>query len=142
MIKLRSSDGVIFETDKEIAKTSGTIKHLIDTSGVDAYIPLPEVNSIILRKIIAWAEYHRDDPTPIEDNENKEKRTDDIITWDVEFLKTDQGTLFELLTAANYLDMRGLLEATCKTVANMIKGKKPEEICKTLKCKDEESKSK
>lgn len=29
--------------------------------------------------------------------DSKEKRTDDIPPWDVEFLKVDQGTLFELI---------------------------------------------
>lgn len=34
--------------------------------------------------------------------------------------------------AANYLNIKGLLDITCKTVANMIKGKNPEEIRKTF----------
>ena len=37
-------------------------------------------------------------------------------------MQVDQGTLFELILAANYLDIKGLLDVTCKTVANMIKG--------------------
>merc|ERR1712122_283394 len=57
------------------------------------------------------------------DDENKEKRTDDICSWDADFLKVDQGTLFELILAANYLDIKGLLDVTCKTVANMIKAR-------------------
>ena len=42
------------------------------------------------------------------------------------FVQVDQGTLFELILAANYLDIKGLLDVTCKTVANMIKGEEIE----------------
>ena len=48
-------------------------------------------------QVIEWATHHKDDPPPPEDDENKEKRTDDIEPWDQEFLKVDQGTLFELI---------------------------------------------
>ena len=34
--------------------------------------------------------------------------------------------------AANYLDIKGLLDVTCKTVANMIKGKNTDEIRRTF----------
>ena len=34
------------------------------------------------------------------------------------------------IQAANYLDIQGLLDATCKAVARKIKGKKAEEIRK------------
>jgi len=52
-------------------------------------VPLPNVNSAILRKVIQWATYHKDDPPPPEDDENKEKRTDDISSWDADFLKVN-----------------------------------------------------
>jgi len=140
-IKLQSSDGEVFEVDVEIAKASVTIKTMLEDLGMDEedeeVVPLPNVNSTILKKVIQWATYHKDDPPPPEDDENKEKRTDDISSWDADFLKVDQGTLFELILAANYLDIKGLLDVTCKTVANMIKGKTPEEIRKTFNIKND-----
>lgn len=37
-----------------------------------------------------------------------------------------------MILAANYLDAKGLLDVTCKTVANMIKGKTPKEVRTTF----------
>ena len=65
----------------------------------DVVVPLPNVNTAILKKTVQWCTYHKDDPPPPEDDENKEKRTDDISSWDSDFLKVDQGTLFELILA-------------------------------------------
>ena len=76
--------------------------------------------------------HYKHDPPPPEEEENKEKRTDDIPVCDQEFLKVDQGTLFELTLDANSLDIKGLFDATCKTVANMIKGRTPKGIRKTF----------
>ncbi|KAL5729022.1 suppressor of kinetochore protein mutant [Ranunculus cassubicifolius] len=47
-------------------------------------------------------------------------------------MKIDQAVLFYLIMAANYLNVKGLLDLTCQTVADMIKGKTPEEIRKTF----------
>ena len=52
--------------------------------------------------------------------------------YDAAFVKVDQSTLFELILAANYLNIKPLLDLCCLTVANMIKGKTPEEIRKTF----------
>ncbi|GIY69289.1 hypothetical protein CDAR_486961 [Caerostris darwini] len=140
-IKLQSSDGEIFDVDVEIAKASVTIRTMLEDLGMEEDdqepVPLHNVNSTILKKVIQWATYHINDPSPSEEDDSREKRTDDISSWDADFLKVDQGTLFELILAANYLDIKGLLDVTCKTVANMIKGKTPEEIRKTFNIKND-----
>ena len=140
-IKIQSNEGEIFTVETEIAKKSGTIRNMLEDLGMegddnDEAVPLPNVNTNILKKVIEWSTYHKDDPEPIEDD-TKEKRSDDISSWDSDFLKVDQGTLFELILAANYLDVKDLLNAGCKTVANMIKGKSPEEIRKTFNIKND-----
>jgi len=140
-IKLQSADGDVVVVDRDVAKLSVTIKTMLEDLHVseedDEPIPLQNVNAATLKKVITWCQYHKDDPPPPEDDLNKEKRTDDIPSWDQEFLKVDQGTLFELILAANYLDIKGLLDVCCKTVANMIKGKSPEEIRKTFNIKND-----
>ena len=136
-IILQSSDRKIFEVECEITKISTVLANMDQCNGEGEPIPLPNVNAAILKKVIQWATHHKDDPPAPEDDENREKRTDDIGPWDQEFLKVDQGTLFELILAANYLDIKGLLDMTCKTVANMIKGKTPEEIRKTFNIKND-----
>ena len=36
--------------------------------------------------------------------------------------------IIQLITASNYLDIKGLMELTCARVASLIKGKSPEQI--------------
>ena len=48
--------------------------------------------------------------------------------WDAAFVDLEQETLFALILAANFMDIRPLLDLTCAKVASMIKGKTPEQI--------------
>ncbi|KAL4296437.1 hypothetical protein GQ457_12G030650 [Hibiscus cannabinus] len=67
---------------------------------------------------------------------------DELKAWDADFVKVDQSTLFDLILikpslAANYLNIKSLLDLTCQTVADMIKGKTPEEFRKTFNIKND-----
>ena len=97
-IKLQSSDGEIFPVDVEIAKQSVLLLGMDD--GDEEVVPLPNVNSAILKKVIQWATYHKDDPPIPEDDENKEKRTDDICSWDADFLKVGTKQKFQMYITA------------------------------------------
>ncbi|VFQ92207.1 unnamed protein product [Cuscuta campestris] len=131
-INLKSSDGEAFEVDELVALESQTIKHMIEDDCADSVIPLPNVNSKILAKVIEYCKRH------VEAGKSEDKLTDeDLKTWDADFVKVDQGTLFDLILAANYLNIKSLLDLTCQTVADMIKGKTPEEIRKTFNIKND-----
>lgn len=100
--------------------------------------------------MIEWCTHHKGDPpSSTEDDADSRKKTTDIDEWDQKFMQVDQEMLFEIILvrpypsavdmwgancikAANYLDIKALLDVGCKTVANMIKGKSPEEIRKTF----------
>ncbi|XP_004144851.1 SKP1-like protein 1B [Cucumis sativus] len=131
-IVLRSSDGETFDVDEIVAVESQTIKHMIEDDCADTVIPLPNVTSAILSKVIEYCKMH------VETDDKDSKVIDDTLkTWDAEFVKVDQNTLFDLILAANYLNIKSLLDLTCQTVADMIKGKTPEEIRKTFNIKND-----
>jgi S-phase kinase-associated protein 1 len=84
--------------------------------------------------VIEYCDHHKSDPLPPPEDEFAEerRRSDDIEEWDADFIQVEQEMLFEIILAANYLDIKPLLDLGCKTVANMIKGKTTEEIRKTF----------
>ena len=96
-------------------------------------IPLPNVAKTILQRVITYCEYHANP----KGEDGKDKTEDDKKNFDLDYVKVDQATLFELILAANYLDIKDLLDLCCQTVANMIKGKTPAEIRKTFNIKND-----
>ncbi|KEH23709.1 SCF ubiquitin ligase, SKP1 component [Medicago truncatula] len=116
MITLKSDDGETFEVSEAVALKSQTIKHIIEDDCADN----------ILAKVIEYCKKH------VEATSSDEKVSeDDLKNWDADFTKeVDQQTLFQILLAANYLNIKNLLDLCCQTVADDIKDKKPEEIRK------------
>ncbi|KAL2468505.1 SKP1-like protein 1A [Forsythia ovata] len=141
MIVLKSSDLETFEVEETVALESQTIKHMIEDGCADTSIPLPNVTSKILAKVIEYCKRHVEaaakasaDGTPATADRVAD---DDLKAFDADFVKVDQSTLFDLILAANYLNIKSLLDLTCQTVADMIKGKTPEEIRKTFNIKND-----
>jgi len=133
-LTLTSNDGANLIVDRDVAFRSLLIKNMLeDIPETDQAIPIPNVNEAVLRKVIEWCEHHRADPPSNDaDDTDSRKKSTAIEAWDEKFMQVDQEMLFEIILAANYLDIKALLDIGCKTVANMIKGKSPEEIRKTF----------
>jgi len=135
MVTLKSSDGETFDVEEAVALESQTIKHMIEDDCADNGIPLPNVNSKILSKVIEYCKKHVESQKGSSSDDKTVE--DELKAWDTEFVKVDQATLFDLILAANYLNIKSLLDLTCQTVADMIKGKTPEEIRKTFNIKND-----
>ena len=98
IIKLQSSDGETFPVDVDIARQSVTIRKMLEDLGImeggedddvvlDEVVALPNVTAAILKRVIQWCTYHEDDPSPSDNDEAREKTTEDISSWDSDFLK-------------------------------------------------------
>merc|ERR1711998_706509 len=104
-VTLTSKDDREFKVDAHVAIMSETVKSMMgvdDETEIDppeAAIPLPAVEGAILDLVIKYCQYHYDN------KETKEEKK----TWDAEFVKVDDDTLFSLILAANYLDIKSLL---------------------------------
>lgn len=131
-VTLVSSDSQDYTVTEEVAFMSETVKNTLEeTGGEDTKVPLPNVHSKILSKVLEYCNFHVDASKKNTDDKPA-KTEEEVKTWDSDFVKVDQATLFELILAANYLNIKSLLDLGCLTVANMIKGKTPEEIRKTF----------
>ncbi|KII87155.1 hypothetical protein PLICRDRAFT_176940 [Plicaturopsis crispa FD-325 SS-3] len=133
-IQLLSSDNELHTVDRNIIQRSALVKKIIDGSYDGKPIPVANVSSAILIKVIEYCEYHKNEPIASEDSDlnpyEMRNRTLQISPWDREFIDVDLDTLFDIIIAANYLEIRELIDVGSKRIASIIKGKTPDEIRK------------
>ncbi|QRV86976.1 Skp1 family [Ceratobasidium sp. AG-Ba] len=137
-----TSDNEQFEVDQDIVHRMGIFAAHPDTrSESEEPIPLKNVSSSVFKKVLEYCEHHRFEPIALEtDSPNDDplkRQVSEVGEWDQQFIQVDQEMLFEIILAANYLDIKPLLDLGCKTVANLIKGKTPEDIRKLFNIVDD-----
>mmetsp|Transcript_78237 Transcript_78237/g.217261 ORF Transcript_78237/g.217261 Transcript_78237/m.217261 type:complete len:167 (+) Transcript_78237:52-552(+) len=135
-IHLVSQEGESFDVPLAVGKMSELVKTMIDEEQDEdeaQEIPLPNVKSSILAKVIEFCNHYKDEAMNEIEKPLKSANMNEVVQeWYANFVAVDQEILFELILAANYMDIKALLDLTCATVASMIKGKTPEEIRKTF----------
>lgn len=133
MITLVSSDGDKFQISEKAARRSQLIKGIIDDYPDDPEVPLHNVKSHILAKIKEYLEYYKDtEPREIERPLPSSNFNECVDPWDYQFIDMELDVIFEIILAANYMDIKPLMELASSKVASIIKGKSPEEIRKTF----------
>ncbi|GJM97762.1 hypothetical protein PR202_ga14714 [Eleusine coracana subsp. coracana] len=111
-------------------------------------IPLPNVDGATLSKVIEYCRKHA--PAAAGSSGGEEPAADgngaaaaaliireDLERFDNEFvMMIDPSMLCSIVRAAQDLQIEGLLDITCKKVADLIKGKTPKEIRRTFRVPD------
>jgi S-phase kinase-associated protein 1 len=136
-VTLTCPDGVSFDVDLDvIVKYSQTLRDLVEDcgEGVDN-IPVDMISSNDLAKILEYLNGRADIDNTSSSEENRQ-------TFDNQFVESLSGKpemprLFSVLNGANFLNCNELMDLMCNTVANMIKGKTPEEIRETFDIKND-----
>jgi len=132
-LKLKSAEGEIYQVPKKICLMSELIKTMAEGDRDADDIPLLNVKSNVLKKVVEYMRYHAENPPKDIEKPLKSPNMAEVVSqWDADFVDVDQELLFELILAANYMDIKPLLDLTCAKVASMIKGKNPEQIRKTF----------
>ncbi|KAI3902128.1 hypothetical protein MKW92_008537 [Papaver armeniacum] len=106
MVLLQSAEGKKFFVNEVTISVSTTIKHVIEETGTDGVIPLPNVRGEVLEKIIEYCD-----------------KCIQQQNLPAEYAKANQGLLLEILLAADYLNIRCLQALICQTIRSLLAGK-------------------
>ncbi|XP_059627184.1 SKP1-like protein 11 [Cornus florida] len=110
MLTLQSSDNEEFLVEESVAVQSVLIKNIVEEDYTT--IPLPNVAGEDLAMIIEYLKKHAD-PKASED---------DLKKFDDKFVDKPQSDLHYLSLAANYLELKDLLDIVCTRIASDIRG--------------------
>ncbi|XP_028754130.1 SKP1-like protein 1 [Neltuma alba] len=140
-ITVVSSDGDEFKMSVAAAMQSEQLKQMLtdDSISIDK-VPMENVSTEILVKVIEYCQKHADHEAAAKANGGgtSDSEAEELNKWDAEFMKVDvEDKLFHILMAANYLEIKGLFDLACQTVADLIKGKTPKQIRKIFNLKND-----
>ncbi|EGT48208.1 hypothetical protein CAEBREN_19195 [Caenorhabditis brenneri] len=141
LYKVQSSDGKEFKVSELAIQQSETLGRLIETMEYTAEdvetkppIPLENISGDTLDLVFKWCEHHKGEPIPVDDGSVNVV----ISEFDKKLMDIDNMKLFHLMCAADYLSIKQLLNVSAKKVADMTKGKTPEELRKFLEIPTDE----
>ncbi|XP_076953035.1 SKP1-like protein 21 isoform X2 [Bidens hawaiensis] len=131
-IWLETSDGLIQQVEEEVAMFCPMIRrevfHKSMGSSKNHAIKLPDrVTPAVLGLILDYCRFHQ-----VAGRSNKERKT-----FDEKFMRLDANKLCDLVSAADSLQVRPLVDLTSCAIARMISGKTAEEIRETFHIADD-----
>ncbi|KAL4572837.1 hypothetical protein LXL04_019625 [Taraxacum kok-saghyz] len=123
---LKSSDGVKFEVQLQVALQSDAIRQMIVDGGFSDKMVLsfPNITGEIMAKVLEYCNKHVYYAGAV----NNITAMEEMRAYDTQFVDVHYETLFKLVLASDELKIKSLLDLVSGKIANMIKGKEVEEI--------------
>jgi len=136
-LKLSSKDKREFSVDRKHAFISNLVKTSMENDDGAAEVPIPGVTGQILELVVRYMAHHKGTDPPLVEKPLRSKVMKDVCSdkWDAEFIDTigdNRQQLYDLILAANYMDIKSLLHLGCAKVASLIKGQPLEKIKEIL----------
>jgi len=127
-ITIKSMDGQSFDVPKKYANISNVVKTSLETDADATEINIPGVRGAILAKVVEYMNYHQGKDPGIPDKPLRSKNMKEVCAqhpWDADFIDAignQRQLLYDVILAANYMDIKPLLHLGCAKVASLIKG--------------------
>ena len=130
-IKAKSKDGKVVELSSKAALRSGLLKGVIEDYPDNPECVLNEVNGVTLEKVKEYLIHYENEEPPIVQKPFKSNNFKECASeWDYNFLGDDNNSILALILAANFMDIKPLLELASAKLASKIRGTTTESIRK------------
>jgi S-phase kinase-associated protein 1 len=136
-VVLETKDGKTFEVERAHCYISALIRTSLDGDRDEKSLPLKGVTSVPMGNVVKFMEHHKGNEPPIVEKPLRSKVMKEVCKdeWDATFIDAvgdNRQDLYDLILAANYLDIKSLLHLGCAKVASLIKGQPLEKIKEIL----------
>ena len=132
-IKVKSNDNMVVELSSKAALKSGLLKGVIEDYPEDSEFPLNKINGKTLEKVRDYLSHYQDEEPPIIKKPLKSNKFEECANeWDIKFLGDNNDTALSLILAANFMDIKPLLELAAAKIACSLRGTTTENIRKTF----------
>ena len=136
-LKLSSKDKKEFTVERKHGFVSSLVKTALENDDKAEEVPIPGVTGAILELVVNYMKEHKGVEPQISQKPLRSKVMKDVCPhkWDADFIDKIGETrqqLYDLILAANYMDIKSLLHLGCAKVASLIKGQPLEKIKEIL----------
>jgi S-phase kinase-associated protein 1 len=120
----------LFELPHSVAVLSHFVRDSLEIEDGDEppetiTLPVPNVTAEVLEKVVEFMKHYQEEQiTPIQTPLRSNTLADLVQAWYADFVKVPRTLLFDMVAAANFMDIKPLLDLTCLATSILIKGKR------------------